>query len=116
MGILVPIFLIFDPKHRLWVLVRTTSARGFKRVPTIYVLSKYIKNIKVFLMKFSIFTAEKIICILYGQVFVMSLMKHQHGKSKGILLITKLILSTDNFCLNFKDKSLVSLIYSWRNL
>ena len=23
----IPIFLIFDPKHRLWVLVRTASAR-----------------------------------------------------------------------------------------
>ena len=25
----IPIFLIFAPKHRLWVLVRTASARGF---------------------------------------------------------------------------------------
>ena len=42
----VPIFLIFALKHRLWV-------------PTIYVLSKNKKNIKIFLMKFSIFTGEK---------------------------------------------------------
>ena len=25
----IPIFLIFDPKHRLWVLVRTTFAKWF---------------------------------------------------------------------------------------
>ena len=30
-----------------------------------------MKNIKNFLSKFSIFTAEKILCILHGQVFVM---------------------------------------------
>ena len=40
------IFLILNPKHRLCV-------------PTINVFSKYIKNIIAFLMKFSIFTAEK---------------------------------------------------------
>ena len=44
-------FLIFGPRHRLWVLVRTVLA--------IYVLSKNIKNItKIFLVNFSIFTAE----------------------------------------------------------
>ena len=48
-------FLIFAPKHRLWVLVRTASPRRFKRVPAIYVLSKNKKNIEIFLMKFSIF-------------------------------------------------------------
>ena len=42
----IPIFLIFAPKHRLWVHVRTASA-----VPTIYVLSKNKKNIKNFLQK-----------------------------------------------------------------
>ena len=45
------IFIVFASKHRtLWVL---------GDVPTIYVLSKYIKTINVFLVKFSIFTAEK---------------------------------------------------------
>ena len=39
-----------------------------------YVLSKNIKNIKIFLVKFSIFTAEKNLCILHGQVFVMKLL------------------------------------------
>ena len=39
-------FLIFAPKHRLWVVVKTASARRFEHVPTIDVLSKYIENIK----------------------------------------------------------------------
>ena len=34
--------------------------------------SKNKKNIKFFLMKFSIFTGEKNLCILHGQVFVMA--------------------------------------------
>ena len=53
-----PIFLIFAPKHRLCV-------------PTIYVLSKNKKNIFKNPMKFSIFTGEKNLCILHGQVFIM---------------------------------------------
>ena len=49
------------------------SMRRFYRVPTIYVLSINKKNTKIFPLKFSIFTAEKILCVLHGQVFVMSL-------------------------------------------
>ena len=67
----IPIFLIFAPKHRLWVLVRTASARRFQHVPTIYVLSKNKKNNQFFPMKFSTFASEKLLCILHGQVFVM---------------------------------------------
>ena len=37
------VFLIFAPKHRLWVHVRTEA--------TIYVLSKNKKNIKIFQLK-----------------------------------------------------------------
>ena len=37
-------FPISAQKHRLWVLVRTASARRFYRVPTIYVLSRNKKN------------------------------------------------------------------------
>ena len=57
-GVYVPLkvlflfFFIFAPKLRLWVLVRTTTARRLKRVPTIYVLSKNKRNIKRFLLKF----------------------------------------------------------------
>ena len=45
---------------------------GFLRVPTVYVFSKNIKNIKNFPMKFSIFAFEKFLCILHGHVFVMT--------------------------------------------
>ena len=41
-------FLIFDLKHRLWVLIRTASLRQFLCAPTINVLSKNKKNIKKF--------------------------------------------------------------------
>ena len=43
-------------------------AKAVLTSPTIYVLSKNIKN---FLMKFSIFMIEKNLCISHGQVFVM---------------------------------------------
>ena len=43
------ISLISAQKHRLWVLVRTASPRRFLRVLTIYVLSRNMKNITVFL-------------------------------------------------------------------
>ena len=39
------ILIISAQKHRLWVFVRTASARRFYRVPTIYVLSRNMKNI-----------------------------------------------------------------------
>ena len=47
------IFLISAQKHRLWVFVRTALARQFYRVPTIYVLSRSMKNIRIFIWKFS---------------------------------------------------------------
>ena len=46
----------------------------YQLVPTIYVLSKNKKNIKIFLMKFSIFKADKNHCILHGHVFVMRIL------------------------------------------
>ena len=49
----IPIFIIFGPKHLLWVL------NTHYCVPTINVLSKNKKNIFFFLLKCSIFTAEK---------------------------------------------------------
>ena len=55
----IPIFLIFAQKHRLWVLLRTASLRRFQCVPTIYILSKDKKNIKIFLLKFFIFLKLK---------------------------------------------------------
>ena len=41
----------FALKHKLWVLFRTASMRLFYSVPTIYVSSKYKKNIKSFHLK-----------------------------------------------------------------
>ena len=46
------IFLFFAQKHRLWVPVGTALLCRFKRVPTIYVLSKNMKNIIFFISKF----------------------------------------------------------------
>ena len=54
----IPTFLIFDLKHRLWVLIRTA--------PAINVLSKNIKNMKIFPMKLSFFKAENILCIAWA--------------------------------------------------
>ena len=42
------IFLFSAQKHRLWVLVRIASAGRFQRVPTVYVLSRNVKNIRIF--------------------------------------------------------------------
>ena len=60
----IPIFLIFTPKHTLWVLVRTASA--------IYVMSKNKKNSKKFLVKIIYFYNLQKISILHGQVFVFA--------------------------------------------
>ena len=42
------IFLIFGPKHRLWVLVTTASARRFSCVLTTYVLREKNNEIIIF--------------------------------------------------------------------
>ena len=63
----IPISVILDPKHRLWVLVRTASAaslRRFYRVRSINVLRKISQEI-------FIFYSGKILCILHRRVFVM---------------------------------------------
>ena len=65
------IFSYFSLKHRLWVLIRTASLRRFRRVPTIYVLSKNTKNITIFHLKIIIFIAVKFCSILHGRVCVM---------------------------------------------
>ena len=70
----IPTFLIFAPKHTLWVLVITASLRRFERVPTTYVLSKNKKNIKSFSTDiFNFYMWKKNLCILHGWVFVMVL-------------------------------------------
>ena len=60
-------FLIFAIKHILWVLVRTASMRRFKRVPTIYVLSKNMKIVKIFQPKIRHFySSEKSLYIAWA--------------------------------------------------
>ena len=44
-------FLIFAPKHRLWVLVRTASARRSEREPTIYVVVFSIEHFQLLQFK-----------------------------------------------------------------
>ena len=64
----ISIFLIFAPKHRLWVLVRTASA--------IYVLSKNEKKYpKISTENFNFNNLRKIY-ILHGCVFVMRYGSH----------------------------------------
>ena len=63
----ITIFLIFDPKHTLWVLVRSAH--------TIYVVSKNKKHIKIFLLKIFNFYNLRKIYILHGRVFVMEPLK-----------------------------------------
>ena len=52
------IFLISVQKHRLRVLLRSAPPRRFLRVPTIYVLSRNMKNVRIFIGKFSGFDGE----------------------------------------------------------
>ena len=62
------IFLISAQNHRLWVLVRTASPRRFERVPTIYILSRNMKNkisflpkkFRVLEVKFSIYLNRRV--------------------------------------------------------
>ena len=68
------IFLISDQKHRLWVLVRTASARQFLWVPTIYVLSRNMKDIRNFLSENSQILEMKFSIYLNRRVFVMKLL------------------------------------------
>ena len=57
----IPVFLIFSPKHRLWVLVRNAS------VPKIYVLSNNKKNNKTFILKiFNIYNLKKNLYIAWA--------------------------------------------------
>ena len=66
------IFLIFESKQRLWVLVRTASPRGSKCTHTLcFEQNRKGKITKKILMKILIFYNFKNLCILHGHVFVM---------------------------------------------
>ena len=60
----IPIFCIFDPKHRLWVLVRITKVALM--CTHNLCLSKSKKNMKSFLVKISIFTTKTFPCIAWA--------------------------------------------------
>ena len=64
----IPIFLIFAPKHRLWVLIRTEVLMCTHNL----CFEKNKKNIKKILLNILIFYNFKNLCILHGRVFVMS--------------------------------------------
>ena len=73
------IFLISAQKHRLWVLVRTADCgnsleppRLFLRDPTIYVLSRNMKNIRLFLPENFHFWVVNFSVYLNRHVFVMA--------------------------------------------
>ena len=65
-------FLIFAPKQRLWVLVRTASLNAVLTCTHNQCFEQNKKNIKKFNLKMNIFTAVKYCCILHGRVFVMN--------------------------------------------
>ena len=58
-------FLISAQKHRLWVLVRTAS--------TTYVLSRHMKNIRIFVSENFQFLEVKVSIYLNRRVFIMVL-------------------------------------------
>ena len=66
------IFLILQ-KNRLWVLFRTASPRRFLRLPTIYVLSRNVKNIRIFYLKMFLLLMAKFSIYMYlnRRLFVM---------------------------------------------
>ena len=64
-GIHYPYFIFFLLKnHRLWVLIRTASPR-----PIIYVLSRNMKNIRIFYLKIFLFVVVKFSIFLNRRVF-----------------------------------------------
>ena len=65
------IFLILLEKHRFWVLIRTASPRRFLQVPTIYVLSRNMKNIRIFCLIIFPFSVVKFSIYLNRRVLVM---------------------------------------------
>ena len=95
------IVLISAQKHRLWVLVRTASLRRFSRVPTIYVLSRYIyEKHPNFYLKMFIFWWKKFSVYLNRHVFVMN-------EIMSCIFTIKLRLCIDNFakCLTVRSNN-----------
>ena len=62
----------------LFLLQNIDCGYSLEPLPTIYVLSKNKKNIRIFLLKIFIFDNFKNLCILRGRVFVMKQMNYMH--------------------------------------
>ena len=81
------------------------------RVPTIYVLSKNKKNITIFHLKISIFTAVKNCSILHGRVFVICTCSlytifQFETKGRGLFLIVLFLGVIAYYVLNCTEKIL----------
>ena len=87
-------FLIFSPKHRLWVLVRTASLRRFLRVPTINVLSKNKKKYYKLSSENNHFYSREILqyitrtCLRNDNVTIVLIMNRHHDEPTKIFSIS----------------------------
>ena len=88
-------FLIFAQNIDCGYTLEPPRRGGSNEYPQSIFLSKDIENIKFFLVKFSIFTAEKNLCILHGQVFVMENLKINQNRTALEQSVKKLLWSSD---------------------
>ena len=65
------IFLISAQKHSLWYSLEPPRRGGSNEYPQVMFLSRIMKNIRVFIVKFSVFGGEIVFIYLNRRVFVM---------------------------------------------
>ena len=111
-------FLISAQKHRLWVLVRTASPRWFERVPTVYVLSRNMKNIVFFVRKFSVFFRRNFLyTFVIEQACFRNAFRHMKfqtvDSSKSVFLLYFLFVSSFRF--RMLQFHVIKQISSWKN-
>ena len=70
------IFLISAQKHRLWYSLEPPRRGGSNEYPQAMFLSRIMKNIRVFIVKFSVFGGEIVFIYLNRRVFVMYLSQY----------------------------------------
>ena len=76
------IFLISAQRHRLWVLVRDGSNEY-----TIYVLSRNMKNVRIFCLKTFHFLVVKCSVFLKRHVFVMEIQNKSKTENSRLSLV-----------------------------
>ena len=86
----VPSFLIFDPKHRVWVLVRTASKN---------VLSQTIKSIKTFKRNFPFLQEKKSLYITWASFRIVYLQNVGYCSDKSDI-------SRQNHIIHFCDDNI----------